>query len=350
MQRGGNPEPSAREPRVYSHPERLQGGSDYLRLLCARVREILQAARSCPLCGERQGREVWREEGYRYLSCSRCGLVFSDLSADHYVAVQHNVWNEVTNDPGVAPFYGTARDHAHSEFLRKNRARPGDRLLDVGCGLGFFASRALEAGWDVLGCEPSPTWAGQAQARIGSGRVLQGTADDPALNDLRFDLITAWDVVEHVFDPVPFLVRLRGLLAPGGRLFLRTPNFAYVWPVYGLRKKVLRHDVKLGPTNHVVYFSASTMRAALARAGLSAIDWSTLPPPQVSVTRKPTEASTGEDHPSVLLKNAFAGFAGWLGRSTSGRLVLGADLDVLSTPSASRSASRDTRRRPTRYS
>ena len=130
-------------------------------------------------------------------------------------------------------------------FLERHALSGSRRLLDVGCGLGFFLARAAEAGWDVTGCEPSQFWAARAGARVGSERVLLGTARHHALDGERFDLVTAWDVLEHVFDPLPLLERLRSLLAPGGRLSVRTPNLAYVLPLYALRRHVLGHSVEL---------------------------------------------------------------------------------------------------------
>lgn len=292
------------------------------------MRRAVQAERQCPGCGHDAGVAVWHEGGYRYLRCERCGVVFADLPLDRYRSAQHNAWNEDELLPEVSAFYGDAREDAHIEFLRRHQPFGEHRLLDVGCGLGFFASRALEAGWDVVGCEPASSWAARASDRVGADRVIVGTADDRALDDQRFDLITAWDVIEHVFDPLPFLSRLRELLAPEGRIFLRTPNLTYVLPVYGLRRFVLGHEVELGPTNHVVYFTAATLRAALAQARFTAVDWRNLPPPQVAVRKAPTERASGGRRWSVTAKNAYARFATKIARLTAGRLVVSSDLDV----------------------
>jgi 2-polyprenyl-3-methyl-5-hydroxy-6-metoxy-1,4-benzoquinol methylase len=293
------------------------------------VLKILPSNRACPLCESRAGWPVWSEAGHRYLRCKRCGVIFSDLSETAYVKEQHNVWHEEDTTPDVLSFYGEARARAHHAFLERHLPRGQCRLLDVGCGLGFFLSRAQDAGWRVIGCEPSRHWAEASRARVGPNRVLIGTADHPELSGERFDLVTVWDVIEHVFYPLPLLRRLRSLLTPDGRLFIRTPNLAYVLPVYALRRTLLRHPVELGPTNHVVYFTAFTMRRALERAGLQPVDWTNFPPPQVTTDRACNVRLSGHCDPRIALKNRYARVTARLAGSSRGRLVLSPDLDVL---------------------
>lgn len=199
-------------------------------------------------------------------------------------------------------------------------------MLDVGCGLGYFAERARASGWNVTGCEPSAAWSAAARRRLGSGVVIEGVLDDVPANH-RFDLITAWDVLEHIFDPIHFLGQIAVLLAPGGRLFIRTPNARYVLAVYRARRR-LGHNVELGPLNHVVLFDAHSLRRALARAGLRPCSWRVLPPPQVDTFATGARRHRGSG-PVVRAKNTWARTADELATRSRGRLVLGSDLDVL---------------------
>ena len=97
--------------------------------------------------------------------------------------------------------------------------------------------------------------------------------------------------------------------------------------MYALRRR-LGQDVALGATNHVTYFTASTMRRALARAGLVAVRWPVLPPPQVE-TFAAVGAAPGT---AVALKNRYAAAADRVARASAGRVVLGSDLDVVAVP------------------
>jgi 2-polyprenyl-3-methyl-5-hydroxy-6-metoxy-1,4-benzoquinol methylase len=269
---------------------------------------------------------IWREAGYRYLRCVSCGVVFSDISESLYLERRHNAWDDEDPSATARDFYGRARERAHEAFLERHP--PAGRLLDVGCGLGFFIDRAARAGWNVFGCEPSASWAQAASERLGPDRVVHGGAEHPDVARGCYDLITAWDVVEHVFDPLPFLAQLRLLLAPGGTVFIRTPNFAYLWPIYGLRRCVLKHDVELGPTNHVVLYTRWSMARALRASGLEPGDWINLPPPQVAIEAVEGLGPWADEQRSLAAKNRFASLAAKLSAGSGGRIVLSSDLDV----------------------
>ncbi|MCW3067366.1 MAG: hypothetical protein JWN32_4538 [Solirubrobacterales bacterium] len=285
--------------------------------------------RPCPLCGGRRARRRWREGAFDYAGCVRCGAFFADVEERRYEELRHNVWDDETPSDDALRFYGDARARAHLAFLRRCRPFGGRRLLDVGCGMGFFLERASVDGWDSWGCEPSPWWAEAAGRRVGAGRVFRGRVEDMAERRAEFDLVTAWDVLEHVFDPLPFLRRIAELLAPGGRLFLRTPNLAYVLPVYRARRR-LGHRVELGPTNHVVYFSARTLRRALSDAGLAPQRWLALPPPQVATFGdRVDERYAPARSATVAAKNAWASVGQVAASASAGRLSLASDLDVI---------------------
>lgn len=280
-------------------------------------------ARRCPTCDCDCGRRIWSEDGYRYLRCVACHTVWSDISGHDYAAVRHNVWDEETVEDLTTDFYGRARERAHDEFFTKIAPRPG-RVLDVGCGLGYFLARAQIAGWQVRGCDTSAGWVSLTNELLGFPAASVGRLDAAIGAEERFDLITAWDVVEHIHEPIPFLRAMASRLAADGRIFLRTPNLAYVLPVYALRRGI-GHDVRLGPTNHVVYFTAASMRRTLRAAGLEPVQWPVLAPPQVETFAAPAAAPGAV----VRLKNGYARLAQQISRVTRGRMVVGADLDVV---------------------
>lgn len=289
----------------------------------------IATVRACPFCDARRGRRVWPEAGYTYVRCSSCGGIFSNLSEAEYERERHNVWNDQGPDDATLEFYGPARLRAHDEFLDRQPSCGNGRLLDVGCGLGFFLERAQKRGWDVHGLDTSPVWVPLANSRLGAPRVELATLEEASFAPKSFALITVWDVIEHIFDPIPFLARLGELLAPDGRLFIRTPNIAYGYPVYAVRRWLLHHDVALGPTNHVVYFAASTMRRALRRANLRAIEWPVHVPPQVAPKAGGSANQLSVDSSLIGVKNSYSHLAHALATWSGGRLVIGSDLDVI---------------------
>lgn len=96
------------------------------------------------------------------------------------------------------------------------------RVLDVGCGNGAFLHRAIEMGFEAVGCELDPKAAKLSQQQ--GLNVYAGDAFSSLLDDKRFDFITLNHVIEHVEAPQEVLSRLHDLLEPGGWIWLALPN------------------------------------------------------------------------------------------------------------------------------
>ncbi len=132
-------------------------------------------------------------------------------------------------------------DRLYSEAMRHDKADEcwhlirsrvdgvaGRRILDVGCGRGTFLDRAASAGMVTTGLEPDVEARRSAAARH---RVIAGSIDDPStsLAPGSFDVVTMWDVLEHVADPRAALQVAIGTLAPHGRLIVATPAMGTVF-------------------------------------------------------------------------------------------------------------------------
>lgn len=115
------------------------------------------------------------------------------------------------------------RSVAFQALVRRLRqwSSPPGRLLDVGCYTGLFVDAALADGWDAHGLEPS-RWAAERAAERAPSRITQGFLWRAPFAPASFDVITSWDVIEHLADPKADLERMVNLLRPGGWLFLST--------------------------------------------------------------------------------------------------------------------------------
>ena len=101
-------------------------------------------------------------------------------------------------------------------------------VLEIGCGGGGFGAR-LSVGRDYLGVEPDETSAATARARVtaaGSGEVRTGTVEDVVEPGRQFDLVCAFEVLEHLEDDRAALTAWVERVRPGGWLLLSTPAFA----------------------------------------------------------------------------------------------------------------------------
>ena len=161
------------------------------------------------------------------------------------------------------------RDRWWDRLTRTRRGmhhvRPfGDgRLLDVGCGGGDFLAAAERLGWHADGIDLSAAAVATAAGRT-RGRVWRTdlAAAGERLAENRYDLITLWQVLEHVERPLDVLRSVRRTLAPGGRLMLAVPNRASLsaW-LFG--SAWIGWDVP----RHATHWNAGTLADLLARAG-----------------------------------------------------------------------------------
>ena len=102
--------------------------------------------------------------------------------------------------------------------------RNGKSLLDIGCATGQFIHEfALATDWSVTGLEPIPTAADFARQTWGL-KVISAPFSRAIFGENRFDVVTMWDVLEHMRDPSAILKDVYAILNPGGCLVLKIPD------------------------------------------------------------------------------------------------------------------------------
>ena len=228
------------------------------------------AGAQCLVCGSVRTDHMWTEGEWVLLQCAACDLVFvgnppdAERLADLY-SFEAGFHDELTGASATA-----AADRVAARHLGRVAAEAPGRLLDVGCASGRFLLAARSSGWEVSGVDLNDDTADLARQH--ELDVKTGTIDDLD-PETRFDVITMWDVVEHVLDPVALLSSANRLLAPGGRLFITTPNVDGLFPraSYLVASKVGRWPHP-EPPYHLSQFSDRTLRTALMLAGMQATD------------------------------------------------------------------------------
>ena len=142
------------------------------------------------------------------------------------------------------------------EWIAAGTLKPGDRLLDLGCGDGGFLRVARALGYDARGIEIDP--AAAALARRQGFEVHEGAFAEAAIEPGSLAQVTLSHVIEHLHEPVDTLRQLLGWLKPGGRVWLQTPN------VEGRGAARYGADWRgLEPPRHLVLFGERSLRLAI---------------------------------------------------------------------------------------
>lgn len=213
---------------------------------------------------------IFSVKGYAVYHCSSCEVRFvfpqptQHLLSELYAPAEYyDGYGDYFGDMGRRSFFKNAL-----ETLEDVCHSPG-RLLDVGCGPGLFMSIARSQGWDVQGVDPGKFAVDYASEKLKLS-VRHGELLDQRLADRSFDVITMWDTIEHLRDPLDTLQEMYRLLRPGGFLLLTTGEVDDMYDrlLFALQKqRVCWYD----PPQHLFFFSRTALTKNLLLAGFTAI-------------------------------------------------------------------------------
>lgn len=225
----------------------------------------------CPLCGAEEYREgVCSSEDIRINLCRSCGLGINFPRLEqkdvrqYYEQEYYQLSSNLQFDRSRLALY-------EKDFHVISSLVGGRRLLDYGCGLGDFLEMARGGGWQGTGIEISERAAGIAREKYGLD-VRTGGAG--ALGDFpgEFDVITLWNVLDHVSAPIDLLRSLRACLKPDGVLVIRVLNYFSRSALYGLGNFFNINRIKATfRVFHEYAFTAKSIKMALTRCGYTEI-------------------------------------------------------------------------------
>jgi len=270
-------------------------------------------ARTCLICNNNRFKVVFNEFGIDILRCKDCGHVFSSYVLDQNYDKYFGDDIFTTDD---LEWWDIAHKDMYDSFCRKYIENKSGRLLDVGCGLGFFVKRVGEySSWEVYGYEIAGSAVDYARDVLKLDNIFNGRVEGSNFPSNHFDLITMWDVIEHLPQPDIMLSYLYGILKPDGILFLHTPNVVIQLAKARLKRLMrgMRAEVHyLEPKDHMHIYSMKTITRLLNRNGFNRLKFTHLDPIQsVSGSRK---------RQLVFAKNLWYGASKTLFQLSFGRL------------------------------
>lgn len=228
----------------------------------------------CNHCGSTDAHLVAQVDGYTLVRCASCDLAFiADPPAPASLAAMY----QASNDYHASLHDPASRDYArmadvarqHLAFVRRWASR--GRLLDVGCSTGLFLNEARQAGFDPYGVEFSASSAQFARDHF-DVQVTDGDIHAVASEPESYDIVTMFDVIEHVRDPAGDIAAAYRLLRPGGTFILSTPNIDGLFPrASEPLARPLGYWPHVEPPWHLYQFSVRTLSAMLERRGFATL-------------------------------------------------------------------------------
>ena len=217
------------------------------------LRPELTESRDCPGCWGRDRRELFVKEGFPHVECADCSLVYvapvlrEEALVEYYA--EEESWTEVLFNEDQVEL--DRRKFEYGLDALAARVAPS-RLLDVGCGPGFFLDAARQRGWEVEGMEVNERCVERLR---GQGiPVCTDPLEHSSLAQGSYGAVAMWEVLEHLRDPVGALCEARRLLADGGVLLICVPNFG------SLVNRIMHENAgTFAGYSHINFFVADTL-------------------------------------------------------------------------------------------
>lgn len=222
---------------------------------------------TCPIgcTGELRPSEIHTKEG-SLLLCSECGQLLSRCNERQF----SETMREFDHPDGTwpAPQSVASQKRAVAKFIVGcekivGKPRSAIRLLDVGCSNGAFLYTAQKMGLRGTGVEPAMA-AADAARKVGLD-VRSGFLQDLGLTENSYDVITLFEVVEHLREPMSLLQECHRLLRPNGMAFIKTAN-TISWTV-NLQTGDWHYFDMGKHGGHISFFNPASISLLAARTG-----------------------------------------------------------------------------------
>lgn len=190
------------------------------------------------------------------VKCDSCSFVFSK-----FIPSKKDLIDYYSGNYDRTSYFSPITRKRYEELLDKFESyRRTNKILDIGCGYGFFLEVAKERGWEVYGVEITQKAVDTCEEK--GINMFMGDISEVSFDEDSFDVVVSIEVIEHLNDPNTFLSKSYSLLRKGGLMYVTTPNF----------NSYLRHQLKadydvICYPNHLSYFSVKTLKRAFVQNG-----------------------------------------------------------------------------------
>lgn len=229
--------------------------------------------KNCPTC-DRDALLYCSKDRANYFKCNFCGTIFQyplptlqemmDYANAEYSDGLYKEYLDA-NDLKYATFEYRLNEVIKA-FKKQNHSEMSPRILDVGCSNGRFIEVAIRKGIDAWGLELSENAIAAAAPEI-RARIYHGDANNiESLGTEKFDIITAFDLIEHLFDPFSFLNNLHKIITKDGLIVITTPDASSLPRIF-----MGKNWPMLQPFQHTILLSRKASKMLLQKTNYGSV-------------------------------------------------------------------------------
>lgn len=250
----------------------LQHDKDFLRARCGSFIDVV-----CPACGSNHSMLYGKKEGFSYQECKDCQTIYMSPRAD--AKLMEEFYKQSENYAFWNKYIFPASDEVRREKIFKPRAiktieycrryAVTGTILEIGAAFGTYCESIRDQGYfdRIIAVEPTP---GLAETCRQKGiETLEQTVETLKIDASSIDVLTSFEVIEHLFSPRAFIDSAVKFLKPGGLFICTCPNAKSVG---GL---VLRERASMFDHEHVNYFNPHSLGLLLEKCGFEVLEVST---------------------------------------------------------------------------
>lgn len=242
--------------------------------------------KTCFLCGKNAKIFAFIKLGHRIFKCQNCGLYSLDFEEDYrkflntyyskgfftggklYRAYADYAGDKATILKNMRKYLTVIKKHLSQKTKNKKT------LLDLGCAMGFLIQEADKWGYDSYGIDVSSYAVEIAKKLVGKNKVFLGTAEsmdnllknDASRNPSGFDVVTMFDLIEHLEKPKIVLEKVAKVLNPSGILVIQTGDAGSSWA-----KFMGKNWHFFAPPQHFYFYSRKNMEELLKQTGFGIV-------------------------------------------------------------------------------
>lgn len=217
--------------------------------------------KTCIICGfDRPCGKGTAVTPYILMECPKCGLQFLDPIPDEkrLKAIYCDYYKAWGIDKSPDKVSGMKAKTFKGYLDAITPAVSSGRLLDIGCATGELLEAAENSGFDVYGIEVSRPGIARCREKFGKDKILEGDLKKGDFPPDFFDVITLFDVIEHISSPAEFLKIVSNILKPSGVLMMVTPDTSS-WTRKALGKRWPHYKEE-----HIYYYNKSNIAMILS--------------------------------------------------------------------------------------